>query len=241
MARRRRRTRRDLDPAILAAVAFTIAIIVAWAAIRSCLTPKLARPKLTMEEARVYNAQIPFAITRRQAAAPFHFRGTPAAREQATHCLATAALYEAGSDEVDQRAVIQVVLNRVRLPQYPHTVCGVVYQGAALTTGCQFSFTCDNSLTRRPEHLGWGEARTAAKRALGGYVFRPVGRATHYHADWMVPYWIGSLDKIAQIRTHIFYRPKARGSNTTLSEEPGLPPFGDATVCRRGHDNVEGC
>ena len=103
---------------------------------------------------------------------------------------------------------MQVVLNRLARAGYPKTVCGVVYQGAARTTGCQFSFACDGSQERRPERAGWSTARTAARQALSGHVFRPVGAATHYHADWVVPYWIGSLDKIAQVRSHIFYRPR---------------------------------
>ncbi len=118
-----------------------------------------------------------------------------------------------------EKAVIQVVLNRVRSPHYPNTVCGVVYQGSGSATGCQFSFTCDGSQVRRPEHRGWDSARKAAMRALGGYVFPSVGRATHYHSDWIVPYWIGSLDKIAQIHSHIFYRPKALSGNSAAAVE----------------------
>lgn len=165
------------------------------------------RPRLSREQARAFNASIPFATGRLLAARPFHFKGTPASREQAVQCLATAALYEAGDDRRSQEAVIQVVLNRLARPQYPKTVCGVVYQGSDRATGCQFSFTCDGSITRRPEHAGWREARAAARRALSGYVFKPVGTATHYHTDWTVPYWMPSLDKIAQIRSHIFYTP----------------------------------
>jgi spore germination cell wall hydrolase CwlJ-like protein len=171
---------------------------------------------MTMDEARAYNARVPFVPSRLSPAEPYRFHGTPAAREQAIQCLATAALYEAGDDPKGQEAVIQVVLNRVRLPHYPKTVCGVVYQGSSLPTGCQFSFTCDGSQTRRPERRGWTSARTLARRALAGHVFGDVGAATHYHADWLVPYWIGSLDKIAQIETHIFYRPKTRD----LAPEP---------------------
>ena len=164
-----------------------------------------------MEQARSANAAIPLVSSELVPAKPFHFHGTPAAREQAIQCLATAALYEVGDDERGQKAIIQVVLNRVRLAGYPKTVCGVVYQGAARPTGCQFSFTCDGSQARRPEHAGWAAARSAAQRALSGYVFRSVGTATHYHADWVVPYWIGSLDKIAKIESHIFYRPHSSG------------------------------
>ncbi|RZM06240.1 MAG: cell wall hydrolase, partial [Sphingomonas sp.] len=71
---------------------------------------------------------------------------------------------------------------------------------------CQFSFTCDGSQTRRPEHEGWEEARHAARRAMNGYVYAPVGRATHYHTDWLVPYWRSSLVKVATVESHIFYQ-----------------------------------
>ena len=112
------------------------------------------------------------------------------------------------NDEPGQKAVMQVVLNRLSRPGYPKTVCGVVYQGASRITGCQFSFSCDGSQSRRPERAGWSTAQTAARRALSGRVFATVGSATHYHADWIVPHWIHSLDKIAQVHSHIFYRPR---------------------------------
>jgi spore germination cell wall hydrolase CwlJ-like protein len=99
-----------------------------------------------------------------------------------------------------------VVLNRVRRRGFPKTVCGVVYQGSSRRTGCQFTFTCDGSFERRRARAGWVQARKAARRALEGYVFADVGTATHYHTDWVVPYWSGSLAKIAQVETHIFYR-----------------------------------
>ncbi|MFN5901342.1 MAG: cell wall hydrolase, partial [Novosphingobium sp.] len=70
-------------------------------------------------------------------------------RSRALQCLAAAVYYEARSEsDVGQRAVAQVVLNRVAHPSYPNTVCGVVYQGSERTTGCQFSFTCDGSLAK---------------------------------------------------------------------------------------------
>jgi spore germination cell wall hydrolase CwlJ-like protein len=159
-----------------------------------------------MAQARVSNALVPIVTEKRKRAAPFRFRGGPASRLQATECLATAALYEAGSDRDAQRAVIQVVLNRVGARGFPKTVCGVVYQGSNRKTGCQFSFTCDGSQIRRREHDGWEQARRAARRAMNGYVYKPVGRATHYHTDWLVPYWRGSLVKVATVESHIFYQ-----------------------------------
>jgi spore germination cell wall hydrolase CwlJ-like protein len=209
---KRRRRARSLAPSdfkIFLLLAFAAAVIMAWLPLHSVWrrSNERAARSLSMQEARRTNASIPF-VAGQGRAKPFHFHGSPASREQAVQCLATAAAYEAGDDERGQQAVMQVVLNRVGRPEYPKTVCGVVYQGAARPTGCQFSFACDGSQVRRPERAEWPEARAAARRALSGYVFAPVGLATHYHADWIVPYWIGSLDKIAQVNTHIFYRPR---------------------------------
>jgi spore germination cell wall hydrolase CwlJ-like protein len=188
---------------LLGVVALVIVVAGSWP-FETPPLPPITR-SLTMAEARMSNAAVPIEGDRRRRALPYRFRGGPAAREQAAECLATAALYEAGDDARGQRAVIQVILNRVRAPGFPKTVCGVVYQGSARVTGCQFSFTCDGSFARRPVHLGWAGARRAARRALAGYVFADVGRATHYHTDWMVPYWRDSLIKVARVRSHLFY------------------------------------
>ncbi|WP_236552869.1 cell wall hydrolase [Sphingomonas sp. 8AM] len=160
---------------------------------------------LTMAEARRANAAVPIVARARVSAAPYRFRGGPAERAQAVDCLATAALYEVGDDPRGQRAVIQVILNRARAPGFPRTICGVVYQGFQRSTGCQFSFTCDGSIRRRTRHVGWAAARGVARRALAGRVFADVGRATHYHADWMVPYWRDTMTKVAKVDTHLFY------------------------------------
>ncbi|HEX2803361.1 MAG TPA: cell wall hydrolase, partial [Sphingomicrobium sp.] len=105
-----------------------------------------------------------------------------------------------------ERAVAQVVLNRVRHPAFPSSVCGVVYQGSTRVTGCQFTFTCDGSLQRRPDSEGWARAKRIAQAALNGAVFGPVGLATHYHADYVLPYWASSLAKNAVVGAHLFYR-----------------------------------
>ena len=142
-------------------------------------------------------------------------------------CLAEAIYYEAGSEPLDgQRAVAQVVLNRLRHPSYPNSVCGVVYSGANRETGCQFTFTCDGSLARIPSVAGWRRAGKLAREALGGYVYSAVGHATHYHADWVTPYWATSVDPVATVGRHIFYRIRGSGgepfsfSNDYLGYEP---------------------
>ena len=203
----RSRARRQSELQVLLLLAFVAAVVATSLAIKNGWhePDQSAARRLSMEEAREANASIPF-VAGQGSGKSFRFHGSPAAREQAVQCLATAAVYEAGDDERGQKAVMQVVLNRLARPGYPKTVCGVVYQGSSRKTGCQFSFSCDGSQIRRPEGAGWSTARSAALRALAGHVFTPVGAATHYHADWVVPYWIGSLDKIAQVHSHIFYR-----------------------------------
>lgn len=129
----------------------------------------------------------------------------------AVDCLTAAVYYEAASETpMGQRAVAQVVLNRVLHPAYPNSVCGVVFQGSSRQTGCQFSFTCDGSLARRPATFAWARARQVAAMSLSGYVEPSVGHATHYHTKWVVPYWSSSLSKMGTIGAHIFYRWKGR-------------------------------
>jgi hypothetical protein len=169
--------------------------------------PPLIIRQLPVQEALKVNAEIPLASGPNPAAAAFKFQGSSQARKQALECLANAVYYEAGSQDDDgERAVAQVVLNRVRHPAFPGTVCGVVYEGSTRTTGCQFTFTCDGSLYRQPDAAGWRRAYRVAEAALSGYVYAPVGYATHYHANYVVPYWASSLAKNAIVGAHIFYR-----------------------------------
>lgn len=173
---------------------------------------------LAAQSARQSNALV--AIEPPAIAAP-PFQLSPlldaAARDRATDCLAAAQWYEAGDDPSGERAVAQVVLNRVRHPAFPGTVCGVVFQGSDRTTGCQFTFTCDGSLARHPSAPAWARARAIAMAALEGAVDPRVGVATHYHADYVVPYWRASLVKTAQVGAHLFYHwPNSFGSVAAL-------------------------
>jgi Cell Wall Hydrolase len=128
-------------------------------------------------------------------------------RSRALQCLTAAVYYEAASEpDAGQQAVAQVVLNRVAHPSYPNTVCGVVYQGSERSTGCQFSFTCDGSLARKPSAFFWRRAEYVALAALAGYVYSPVGLATHYHTIAVHPYWAPSLSYIGTIGAHRFYK-----------------------------------
>jgi spore germination cell wall hydrolase CwlJ-like protein len=138
---------------------------------------------------------------------PFRATGSATDRTRAQQCLAMAIYYEAASEsDAGQRAVAQVVLNRVAHPSYPDTVCGVVFQGSERTTGCQFSFSCDGSLARRAAPMWWDRAAGVARAALAGAVYAPVGLATHYHTVQVHPYWAPSLHHLTTIGAHRFYR-----------------------------------
>jgi spore germination cell wall hydrolase CwlJ-like protein len=173
----------------------------------SAVPPQSFEP-LTPQEAELINASVPFSTGPNPPARPFAIATAGQGdRSAALNCLTMAIYYEAASQSDDgQAAVAQVVLNRVRSPLFPKTVCGVVFQGSALATGCQFTFTCDGSLARRPSAAGWQRAERIAQEALDGRVQPLVGEATHYHTMWVVPYWQASLVKVTQIGAHIFYR-----------------------------------
>lgn len=127
-------------------------------------------------------------------------------RARALQCLADTIYYEAASEpDAGQRAVAQVVLNRVRHPAFPATVCGVVYQGSQ-AHGCQFSFACDGAMARIPSRGGWARAAQVAAGALAGSVYAPVGLATHYHTYAVTPAWNRSMVMTDAVGAHFFHR-----------------------------------
>lgn len=165
---------------------------------------------LSPDDALAENAALPFSTAPVETAPALVVPLSASAfagRRSAMDCLTAAIYYEAAQEtETGKRGVAQVILNRARHPAFPNSICGVVYQGSERRTGCQFTFTCDGSLARKPSRAGWDAARRVALAALSGYVEPSVGMATHYHADYVVPYWAPSLAKIAQVDHHIFYR-----------------------------------
>ncbi len=136
-------------------------------------------------------------------------------------CLAEAIYHEAGFEPVIGRmAVADVVLNRVKSPQYPDSICGVVYQGSHRTTGCQFSFTCDGSLNRRRHQTTFTESDKLAGAILAGVHLPVSNNATHYHADYVKPYWAPKLTPTAQIGAHKFYKfPNKRTTTITAAAQ----------------------
>jgi len=160
-------------------------------------------------------------------------------RAQAVECLTLAVAYEAGFEPVEgQQAVAEVVLNRVRHPAFPKSVCDVVFAGSTRKTGCQFTFTCDGSMRRRLPDAVLARARAVAEQAIDGQLPPLIGDATNYHADYVSPYWAPTLVRVTKIGLHIFYKrpgvggagdplvaPTARASAAASSEGSQAGPF----------------
>jgi len=150
-------------------------------------------------------------LQKRKVAATGRF-GSALNRTRELDCLTQAVYFEARGETVrGQAAVAQVVLNRVKHPAFPKTVCGVVFQGAA-SRGCQFSFACDGSMRRAREAGAWDRARKIAARAMSGVVLADVGSATHFHTTGVSPGWGPRMLRVSQVGLHVFYRfnPHAR-------------------------------
>jgi spore germination cell wall hydrolase CwlJ-like protein len=130
------------------------------------------------------------------------------ALKRESKCLAEAVYFEARSEsEEGQAAVAQVVLNRVKSGLYPATICGVVYQNRHMYKACQFSFACEGRSLAITEPQPWLIAQRIAKAVLEGQTYLPaVGQSTHYHANYVAPYWSRLLKKTDKIGQHIFYR-----------------------------------
>jgi spore germination cell wall hydrolase CwlJ-like protein len=154
-------------------------------------------------------------------------------RARETKCLAQAVYYEArGESASGQAAVAQVVLNRVRHPAFPKTICGVVFQRVG--ADCQFSFVCDGAMRQGLEGQAWTRAMGVAKRALGGAVMADIGGATHFHAARITTTWASSFAKVAQIGEHIFYRFARHSSSQPLFHaQPETAPVVVATSVGR--------
>lgn len=206
----------DMDPAMLALARRHDPVLreadpwgrtVGWTSLDIRQIPDLGIAATTAETAEELNALRAFSKLPIRPMRPFVLKAGGQDAARALKCLTEAVYYESAREpELGQEAVAQVVLNRVRHPAYPKSICGVVYQGSARLTGCQFSFTCDGSLRYAPEPALWRRAEAVARRALAGHVNKTVGSATHYHANYVAPYWAPTLVKMKQVGLHIFYR-----------------------------------
>jgi spore germination cell wall hydrolase CwlJ-like protein len=179
----------------------------AWTSLDLARPPSLPFGQLSQADAAEVNSALANDLFDLAPAKPFFLHATGPERERAILCMTQAVYYEAAFEPLEgQQAVAQTVINRMRHPYFPKSVCGVVYQGSAVPIYCQFSFTCDGSLAKTPIPAYWDRARQVAVAALSGFVAKSVGSATFYHADYVFPRWGPTMVRIVQLGAHIFYR-----------------------------------
>lgn len=192
------------------------------------LDQNYSAPPVTLEPGQGDISPLLQAAPSGDAARPFVMRAGTVEHSRALKCLTDAIYYEAANEpDAGQRAVAQVILNRMRHPTYPNSVCGVIYQGSERATGCQFSYSCDGSMARTPARTSWLRAQRVAAEALAGSVYAPVGMATHYHATYVYPYWAPSLNFVGTIGAHRFYSWKGSAGRQSafFRSHAGLEPF----------------
>ena len=132
----------------------------------------------------------------------------PIIGEAEKKCLATAIYFEARSEpKAGQTAVAQVILNRVEAQTYPDTICGVVYQNKEKRNACQFSFACDGKPDLPRDTQAWKRAQEVGSNVLEGRdLLTGIEAATHYHADYVSPYWAPKMRRLSKVGRHIFYQ-----------------------------------
>tara|TARA_R100000541_G_C1870012_1_gene80643 strand:- start:275 stop:799 length:525 start_codon:yes stop_codon:yes gene_type:complete len=136
-------------------------------------------------------------------------------------CLVEAVYYEAGNQPfVGKIAVAQVILNRVNSKYYPNDVCGVVHQGpiskwwkeehnmiVPIKWKCQFSYYCDGKDEVPYEGKSWNDSEHAAMLVLSNTLIKDMTEgATHYHADYVEPYWAKKMNRTVTIDNHLFFK-----------------------------------
>jgi hypothetical protein len=153
-------------------------------------------------------------------------------RAKAEQCLANAIYFEARGEPVrGQIAVAQVVMNRVFSGYYPNDVCGVVYQNAHRHLACQFTFACDGIPDRITEPEAFARAKRISTATLDGAVWLPeIGKATHYHAYWVHPWWVRTMRKLSRIGVHTFYRPRRWGDGADAPSWGSAQSTAEATA-----------
>ncbi|HWL58683.1 MAG TPA: cell wall hydrolase [Paracoccus sp. (in: a-proteobacteria)] len=116
-------------------------------------------------------------------------------------CLSEALYYEArGEGAQGQRAVAEVILNRVDHPRFPKTVCGVVNQRG------QFTY----KKARIRERGAFVRAQKIAQAALLGAPRNLTKGATYFHTGGVRPSWSRKFERTTRIGSHYFYRSDRR-------------------------------
>ena len=129
-------------------------------------------------------------------------------------CLALNIYHEARNQPlVGKLAVAQVTINRVNHNRFPDSVCAVVRQGfyynqSPIKNKCQFSWWCDGKSDKPKDKASWQQIQILADKIYTGFFdgIDIVKGATHYHANYVKPYWAKDKQKLIKIKNHIFYK-----------------------------------
>jgi len=120
------------------------------------------------------------------------------------YCMTINIYHEARSEPIQgQIAVGNVVINRIDDPNYPNTVCDVVYERK------QFSWYSDGKSDKIHNKIAFKEAAEISLMLLAGYIDDNTDGATHYYNPHIVkPYWANAYDYQIQYANHIFLNSK---------------------------------
>ncbi len=148
------------------------------------------------------------------------FEWNPSAEEyvKEIECLAKNIYFEARNENIDGKlAVGLVTINRLLDPEFPETICDVVWEKRRHPKTkrwvAQFSWTWDGKMDRPLNQSKWGEAINIATALLDEKTLHNIFDITYgslyYHADYVNPWWGKKLSELGygstQIDTHIFY------------------------------------
>ena len=117
-------------------------------------------------------------------------------------CMAKNIYFEARNESLKGMiAVAQVTITRVQDSRWPNTICDVVYQNK------QFSWYSDGLSDHPTDHDKFAEIRLITSAILDPdmNIQDLTYGSTHYHANYVSPYWTKYMIKQAKIDSHIFY------------------------------------
>ena len=104
---------------------------------------------------------------------------------------------------IGQVAVAEVVLNRVRLPNFPKTIRRVIKQPYQFSGVGAKGVVQTKAQAMRLNPEAWSIAYTAATFARASNI---TNGATHFHATYVNPNWSSKRYKTKRIGSHKFYK-----------------------------------
>lgn len=137
--------------------------------------------------------------------------------EREIECLALNSYFEARNQSLaGQIAVAQVVLNRVKSPKFPDTICEVIQQGPTYENWkgnvlpvryqCHFSWWCDGKSDIPEDKVTYRDILNVTIELIVTQPIDITEGSLYYHADYVKPEWSNIFFKTVVIDNHIFYK-----------------------------------